>query len=288
VCREKPDKKNGYNWVLVSRNNISGKEEIWKLDRKGKTVYREIYPLVARLRDTSSKKGKLKQKDLIEAFKIEAKRRVAANEQIFISFDSTYQLDASVIDYYQKSEGGYLLKDPEVECGKSLLGEKIADSLKIYTLPTATVQSDHPDIIRLSEAIQKNSDSLCDLVRVFNDSVYRMLKKRNTATFSSAVETLNAGFGDCGEHSVLLAALLRAAGIPARVVMGLVYMESGKGYYYHAWVSAYTGKWIFADPSHGMFPAGRDRIPLVIDDAGEKTLQLSRLFGKIKVGYKQR
>jgi hypothetical protein len=26
----------------------------------------------------------------------------------------------------------------------------------------------------------------------------------------------------------------------------------------------------------------------VIDDAGEKTLQLSRLFGKIKVGYKQR
>ena len=288
VCREKPDKKNGYNWVLVSRNNISDKDEVWWLDRKGKTVYREIYPFVARASETSSKNGKIKQKDLIEALKIGAKRRVAASERIFISFDSTYQLDTSVIDYYQKSEGGYLLKDLETVCGNSLLYEKLADSLKIYTLPTATVQSDHPDIIKLSKAIQKNTDSLCALVRVFNDSVYRILKKRNITTFSSAVETLKAGFGDCGEHAVLLAALLRAAGIPARVVMGLVYMEYGKGYYYHAWVSAYTGKWIFADPSHGVFPAGHDRIPLVIDDAGEKTIQLSRLFGRVRVEYRQR
>ena len=123
VCREKPDKKNGYNWVLVSRNNISDKDEVWWLDRKGKTVYREIYPFVARASETSSKNGKIKQKDLIEALKIGAKRRVAASERIFISFDSTYQLDTSVIDYYQKSEGGYLLKDLETECGNSLLNE---------------------------------------------------------------------------------------------------------------------------------------------------------------------
>jgi transglutaminase-like putative cysteine protease len=70
--------------------------------------------------------------------------------------------------------------------------------------------------------------------------------------------------------------------------MGLVYMESGKGYYYHVWVSAYTGKWIFADPSHGVFPADRDRIPLMIDDTGEKTLQLSRFIGRIRVEYKDR
>lgn len=288
VCREKPDKKNGYNWVLVSRNNVSGRDEVWKLDRKGKTVYRDIYPFVVKISVASSKKGKIGQRDLIEAFKIGARRRAAASERIFISFDSTYQPDISVIGYYQKSEGGYLLKPSVKECGNSLLGEKFADSLMIYTLPTATVQADHPDIINLSKAIQKNSDSICALVRVLNDSIYRMLKKRNTTTFSSAVETLKSGFGDCGEHAVLLAALLRAAGIPARVVLGLVYMESGKGYYYHAWVSAYTGKWIFADPSHGLFPADRDRIPLIIDDTGEKTLQLSRLIGRVRVEYKRR
>lgn len=288
VCKEKPDKENGYHWVMVSRDNVNGRDAIWKLDRNGKTVYREIYPFVARASETSSTKGRIEQRDLIEAFKIGVKRRATASERIFLSFDSTFQPDASVIGYYQKSEGGYLLKSPEKECGNSLLGEKIPDSLMIYTLPTATVQADHPDIIRLSKAIQKNSDSLCALVRIFNDSVYRMLKKRNTTTFSSAVETLRSGFGDCGEHAVLLAALLRAAGIPARVVMGLVYMESGKGYYYHAWVSAYTGKWIFTDPSHGVFPAERDRIPLMIDDTGEKTLQLSRLIGRIRVEYRHR
>ncbi len=288
VCREKPDKKNGYNWVLVSRDNVYARDAIWKLDRKGKTVYREIYPFVTMASDVSSKKGVIEQKDLIEAFKIRVKRRAATSERIFLSFDSAFQPDTSVIGYYQKCEGGYLLKSPEKECGNSLIGDEIADSLMIYTLPTVTVQADHPDIIRLSKALQKNSDSMCALVRIFNDSVYRMLKKRNTATFSSAVETLNSGFGDCGEHAVLLAALLRAAGIPARVVMGLVYMESGKGYYYHVWVSAYTGKWIFADPSNGVFPADRDRIPLMIDDTGEKTLQLSRFIGRIRVDYKER
>lgn len=288
VCREKPGKKNNYNWVLVSRNNISGRDEIWKLDREGKTVYREIYPFVVRTSEASLKKGRIEQKDLFESFKIGAKRRATPIERILISFDSTYHPDTSVAGYYQKSDGGYFLKDLERKCGNSLLGDKIADSLMIYTLPTVTVQADHPDIIKLSKAIQGDSDSLCALVRKFNDSVYRMLKKRNTATFSSAVETLKAGFGDCGEHAVLLAALLRAAGIPARVVMGLVYMESGKGYYYHAWVSAYTGKWVFSDPSHGLFPADRDRIPLMIDDAGEKSLQLSRLIGRIRVEYRQR
>ncbi len=288
VCREKPCKKNNYNWVFVSRNNISGRDEIWKLDQKGKTVYREIYPFVVRISEESSKNGKLEQKNFYESFKIGAKRGATASERIFISLDSAFQLDTSVTGYYQKSKGGYFLKALEKECGNSLLSDKMADSLMIYTLPTLTVQSDHPDIIKLSKAIQGDSDSLCALVRKFNDSVYRMLKKRNTATFSSAVETLKAGFGDCGEHAVLLTALLRAAGIPARVVMGLVYMESGKGYYYHAWVSAYTGKWVFADPSHGLFPADRDRIPLMIDDAGEKTLQLLKLIGRIRVEYKQR
>lgn len=288
ICKERPVKNNSYNWVLVSRNNVSGRDEVWKLDCKGKTVYREIYPFVVSASGVSSKSDKIAQRDLIEAFKIGVKRRAAATERIFLSFDSAYLPDTSVIGYYQKSGDGYLLKPPEKECGSSLLGERVADSLMLYTLPTVTVQADHPDIIKLSKAMQKDTDSLCAVVRIFNDSVYRMLKKKNTTTFSSAVETLRSGFGDCGEHAVLLAALLRATGIPARVVMGLVYMSSGKGYYYHAWVSAYTGKWIFADPSHGAFPADRDRIPLMIDDTGEKVLQLSKLFGRVKVEHKRK
>jgi len=50
------------------------------------------------------------------------------------------------------------------------------------------------------------------------------------------------GFFDCTEHAVLLAALLRAEGIPARVASGLVYVPdlsgAGPGWGWHLWTQA--------------------------------------------------
>ncbi len=59
--------------------------------------------------------------------------------------------------------------------------------------------------------------------------------------FASAIEVLETRAGDCTEHSVLLTALLRAAEIPARPAVGVVYQ---KGYFYgHMWAEAYDGYW---------------------------------------------
>lgn len=63
--------------------------------------------------------------------------------------------------------------------------------------------------------------------------------------FSSAVDVLESRAGDCSEHSVLLAALLRAAGIPARVTVGLAY-DAGT-LIGHMWTEAYTGRWVTLD-----------------------------------------
>lgn len=46
-----------------------------------------------------------------------------------------------------------------------------------------------------------------------------------TTAFASASEVARTRAGDCTEHAVLLAALLRCRGIPARVCHGLVYVE---------------------------------------------------------------
>jgi transglutaminase-like putative cysteine protease len=147
------------------------------------------------------------------------------------------------------------------------------------------MQVDHPDIQKLAGQFSQKG-FVCERIKAMNDYVYTTLKKEYTATFSSALETYKAGFGDCGEHSVLLAALLRASGIPARVVFGVIYMPSQKGYYYHAWVLAFDGgKWIFTDPAFGVFPANRDRVPLLIDDSGEKMLSLARVIGRLKIDY---
>lgn len=60
--------------------------------------------------------------------------------------------------------------------------------------------------------------------------------------FASASEVCRTRQGDCTEHGVLLAALLRARGVPARVVSGLIYVDEFLGaegiFGYHMWTQA--------------------------------------------------
>lgn len=57
--------------------------------------------------------------------------------------------------------------------------------------------------------------------------------------------------GDCSEHSLLFTALARAAGIPSRGVMGLMYMgDEVKAFGGHAWNEvAIDGYWVEVDPT---------------------------------------
>jgi transglutaminase-like putative cysteine protease len=66
----------------------------------------------------------------------------------------------------------------------------------------------------------------------------------------SALETFERGHGACGSQSLLLAALCRAAGIPARVVWGCLYTpEYGGSFGHHGWSEVYMGEagWIPID-----------------------------------------
>jgi len=60
--------------------------------------------------------------------------------------------------------------------------------------------------------------------------------------FASASEVCRTGEGDCSEHAVLLAALLRARGIPSRVASGVLYVDQFLGeqevFGFHMWTQA--------------------------------------------------
>ncbi len=61
--------------------------------------------------------------------------------------------------------------------------------------------------------------------------VNREVKKKDfTQAFASAAEVAKTREGDCTEHAVFLAALARARGIPARVAIGLVYLEGEQAF----------------------------------------------------------
>ncbi|MBL9148029.1 MAG: transglutaminase domain-containing protein [Phycisphaerae bacterium] len=73
--------------------------------------------------------------------------------------------------------------------------------------------------------------------------VQRYIDDKNLGTaFGSASETARTRGGDCSEHAVLLTALLRADGIPARVASGLIYADQFAGkkdvWGWHVWSQA--------------------------------------------------
>lgn len=154
-------------------------------------------------------------------------------------------------------------------------------NIKDYLRPTAFLQSDDPKIIELARDITYGSRNDEEKARKILDWVYRNLEKRPTVTLPTALDVLRMGYGDCNEHSVLFAALARAAGIPTEIIVGLVYQEGA--YYYHAWDAVYiNGKWTFVDPIFGEFPALPTHLMLKHGEI-EKQAELLPVVGKLRI-----
>ena len=72
-----------------------------------------------------------------------------------------------------------------------------------------------------------------------------MKKKPFGSAWLGAKDALAKLEGDCSEHAVLLAAMLRAVGVPSRIVAGLVLV--GDNFVPHLWVEAWAGRWAALD-----------------------------------------
>ena len=69
-----------------------------------------------------------------------------------------------------------------------------------------------------------------------------MRKQGDMGIVRSALDVLNSKSGMCRDYAALYTALARAAGIPTRLVAGLVFHNGS--FYYHAWGESFTGEWI--------------------------------------------
>ena len=143
------------------------------------------------------------------------------------------------------------------------------------------VESDHPKIKQAVGDIVSSQDSpyrkAKKIIRWMNDNIYQ----RPVLSIPDALSTLENRVGDCNEHAVLLAALARAAGIPAKIEAGLVYLDDR--FYYHAWNLLYVGQWVTADSVFGQMPADATHIRFV---SGSPKDQLDLMPVVDKVGIK--
>ncbi|MEO0025820.1 MAG: transglutaminase-like domain-containing protein [candidate division WOR-3 bacterium] len=154
------------------------------------------------------------------------------------------------------------------------------DTCREFLKPTVTIQSTAPEIVRTARQIVNGTDNAATAVQEITDWVFRSLQKEAVASFPNAVDVLKNMRGDCNEHAVLFAALSRAAGIPAKVSVGLVYLRDG--FYYHAWNEVYLGKWVPVDATFGEFPASAVRLKLAEGELSEQA-QVLGVVSRIKI-----
>ncbi len=150
-----------------------------------------------------------------------------------------------------------------------------------FLKPTVSVQADAEPIKRKAAEIIAGTDDAAIAAEHILYWVHRTLKKEAVASLPNALDVLKSLKGDCNEHSVLYAALARAAGIPSKVVVGLVYLDGA--FYYHAWNEVYLDRWIPVDATFGEFPANALRLKLA---EGELSRQAEVLSLVKKIGIK--
>ncbi|HQL47318.1 MAG: Transglutaminase-like superfamily protein [Acidobacteria bacterium ADurb.Bin340] len=86
--------------------------------------------------------------------------------------------------------------------------------------------------------------------------------------FATALEVARRPKGDCTEHAVLAAALLRRLGVPARGVTGWV--AAGRTFGLHLWVEVkLRDRWIPVDPTFDEAPASALHLKLGTSDLGD-------------------
>lgn len=146
--------------------------------------------------------------------------------------------------------------------------------------PSPFIQSDHQKIRSLAKEIVSGDDSPLEQAKNLVSWVYKNIEKRPVISLPDALSTLENKRGDCNEHAVLFAALTRAAGFPAGVETGLVYLNGR--FYYHAWNVIYLGRWITVDSLFNQVPADVTHIRFS-GGTPEQQLDLLNVIGKVKL-----
>ncbi|MDO8784754.1 MAG: transglutaminase-like domain-containing protein, partial [Syntrophales bacterium] len=222
--------------------------------------------------------------DLTEIASIAADKAIAAPEKLTELEVELIMINASngilFLDGDRQSLKGNVLKIRRESTAAIPPRSDILDGNEAFLEATPFIQSDHPQIRAKAEKIVFPHDPPAVKAEKLVAWVHKNLEKRPVLSVPNALETLNNLVGDCNEHAVLLAALARAAGIPAQVEAGIVY-QRGK-FYYHAWNVFFLGKWVTADAVMGQMPADVTHIRFV-RGTGEEQIDLLGVIGKIRL-----
>lgn len=153
--------------------------------------------------------------------------------------------------------------------------------------PNVLLQSDHPAVVALAAELRRPGLPAFAQARVVQQWVATHLQFDAGLAVAPASEVVRDRRGSCVAYAVLTAALARALGIPARVILGYVYVDNIFGG--HAWTEVRVGgRWLPIDAAlYGAGTADAARIALVRHGGelgiGSGTKELSQLSGNLSI-----
>lgn len=164
-----------------------------------------------------------------------------------------------------------------------------AEAFAEFLGSTPFMQVEHREIQEAAQDLVGTFDDRLLAVKKLNTWVYETLAKVPVMGVPNALEVLRIRQGDCNEHTALMVALSRAAGIPSRIAAGVVYSdriaETG-AFYYHAWPEVWLGSeagWVPVDPTFGQVPADATHVKIVEGDL-DRQIEIMGVMGRL--GFK--
>lgn len=139
-----------------------------------------------------------------------------------------------------------------------------ATAVKPYMERAAYLETDDPQIRATAEKLRGQETNAYKVALAIRKWVHATMKPDyGIGVPQSCVTLYKSPRGVCRDYATLFAGVARAAGIPTRVVGGIVYAE-GK-FFYHAWDECWVGRWVpmdstlpgdFVDATHVKFAQG--------------------------------
>jgi hypothetical protein len=279
---------------------------VW-MDKEGKVLRRqvEIDGLGKILLLRTTKEVALAQGDLSQLIDIGLKNLLFVNRKIgrFNETESAIYRITIAGDPMPKTA---LVQDERQEI-KSVKDSTIELHVKAIRVPPAEgddkpmeeflkschyLNSDHQRVQALTrQAIGEETDSWGKARRI-ESWVHRYMQIDATVPVAPAGQIAEKLRGDCRQYAMLTAAMCRAAGVPSRTAIGLVYGEDRSGrpmFGFHMWTEVWVrGRWLGLDATLGIGSVGAAHIK-VTDHSWHNVqsltplLPLQRVLGKMRI-----
>lgn len=267
-----------------------GKPLTFWVDEKGRTLKEEGFMGLTTLRSSASMASRGLEggegDDLYEMFAVRADRLIGNPQNLAYLKLKLEGIDWSNphLNHARQRMGGGLLEITKESLPSGNLPclpfDQVPEDVKTFLAPEFNVESDDPRVVSAARQITGAASDPLSTAGKLLQWVHQNIEKRPVLSMPSALEVLSTRVGDCNEHAVLLAALLRASGIPARLCIGLVY--SRDKFYYHAWNEAWLGEWISMDPILNQMPVDATHIKWIEGNLSRQ-VEIVRVLDTLKI-----